>query len=100
MTPAPDWRDAFVKWLVETDRTENERAAAERLLAEIGAPEPAPSLEDRRAEAQRWAYLRRWPIEMRLGVLRILNDLGVIDALRAKQPDVHEALVAELRGET
>jgi len=90
-----DPRPEFRAWLEDGGLAPDEAEAGRGLLAEIGdAPRDAPEASGD------WSYLRRWPIEMRLGVLRILSDLGVIAALKSVRPADHDALVAELRGET
>lgn len=102
MTPAEPWREEFAEWA--RDLAPEDREAARALLDDVG-PARQPTREERDAVAARWAFLRRWPIEMRLGVLRILRELdeqGVLHALRDLQrddPDTYGALVAELRGE-
>jgi hypothetical protein len=42
-------------------------------------------------------FLERWPIEMRLGVLRIMRELGEMDRLRRVRPAVHDLLLAKLK---
>ena len=95
-----DWGAEIAAWL-EARRssgavTPSEEAAAREFVEAVGSAPPDSGTGSDREE---WAYLRRWPIEMRLGVARILSDLGVEAALRAQRPGVHAALYAELRGD-
>ena len=94
MTDDPDPRPGFKAWADGGGIAPEEAAVARALLAEIGdAPLDAPE------PARDWRFLRRWDLEQRLGVLRILNELNVMDALKHERPADHDALLAELRGE-
>lgn len=99
-----DWRDDFRSWmdcLGEAGRLDEQlMAACEDLLA-MGAPDPAARFGvDRENGVPDLAYLRRYPLEGRLTALKILKDIGVMDALRTNHPALHRRLVDELRGDT
>ena len=99
MTPeADDWRASLARWAAESHLDGPEREALNGLLGEIGPTRP-PTKEELAAQAERWAFIRRWPIEPRLMVLRILGELGTLDALKKNDPETYHVLVDELRGD-
>lgn len=99
MTPeAEDWRIALAQWAQKAHLDDAEKDALDGLLKEIGPTRP-PTREELAAQAERWAFIRRWPIEPRLMALRILDELGTLDALKRNDPETYHVLVAELRGD-
>jgi len=86
-----DPRPEFRAWLEHDGLAPDEAEAGRGLLAEIGdAPQDVPD------SPSDWSYLRRWPVEVRLGVRRVLDDLGVLEAMKSARPADHAALLAEL----
>ena len=98
-----DWRNDFLGWQHDLELqgrlTPALREACDELLANC-APDPAARFGvDRESGVPDLAYLRRYPIESRLTALKILKDIGVMDALRTNHPALHRRLVDELRGD-
>lgn len=99
----PDWRPGFNAWLARLDgegRLPPELREAGAWLLQAASPDPKgrwPSGSN--GKTVEFDYLRRWPLDMRLGVLRILRDLEVIAALKSRQRETHDRLVAALLGE-
>jgi hypothetical protein len=96
----PDWRADLLAWIEERRAagvlTPQEEAVTRAWIAEYREPRP-PTPEEVAEYRLRWAFLRRWPIEVRLGVLRVLRELDVMEALEKREPEVHAFLVDELQ---
>jgi len=98
-----DWRTEFRGWQRDLEAqgklSPALRESCEELLANY-APDPVARFGvDQERGVPDLGYLRRYPIESRLTALKILQDIGVMDALRTGHPTLHRRLVDELRGD-
>jgi|GEM_PF-1952132 hypothetical protein len=99
-----DYLDVYARQLetalASESLTDEEREALQEALEEARTSKDTgdrPGTRPRplsRAEFEaEWAFLLRWPLETRLGCLRILRELGVLEALEKNFPDKHAFLV-------
>jgi hypothetical protein len=99
-----DYLDVYARQLetalASDSLSEGEREALQEALSEARtskdtgdvAPMGAGPLSREAFEGE-WAFLLRWPLETRLGCLRILRELGVLEAMEKKRPAEHAFLL-------
>jgi hypothetical protein len=97
----PEALESLSRWTVERGSTVGLRPAELSEVARIigDARDPNDPGGPTACAEHDWAFIGRWPIVMRLGVLRILDELGWLATLKRKDPATHDALVGRLRGD-